>query len=347
MLKLARTPSRRQTKSDPVQRAGGSFKRFVLIAAAAAVLVAAVVISVVRDTGLRSAIFYGLDVPSQDSRLIDTATRETGVRPSMQNIFIKLYSASFGIDTLQGIDSGGMVPMITLEPWAVASKWTGNPQPQYRLSVLSSGRYDSEFSHIADVIRSFGKPVYLRFAHEMNGRWYPWAESVNGNKPGDYVAAWRHVAGIFRRLSPNASLVWSPNAIHAGDASLAELFPGDKYVDEVGMTAYGHGGSASHTMDATYQELVRLSRRPVILTEVGVDGHAKAKWIADFGRFVASHDRIVGFVWFNTSPATTGATGDYRFDDSAADISAFTKMLASQKLASRQSIAPRALYATS
>lgn len=340
MLKFLRRPSRHEAQPDPSQRAGGSFKVFVLIAAAAAVLVAAVVTSVVRDTGLRPAIFYGLDVPSLDSSLIETATRETGVAPTAQNIFVKLDSASFGLGTLQSIDSGGMVPMISLEPWAVASTWTGKPQPQYRLDVLSSGRYDSEFSHIADVIRGFGKPVYLRFAHEMNGRWYPWAESVNGNKPGDYVAAWRHVAAIFRRLSPNASLVWSPNAIHAGDASLAELFPGDKYVDEVGMTAYGHGGSASHTMDATYQELVRLSHRPMILTEVGVDGHKKAKWIADFGRFVASHHRIMGFVWFNTSPATTGATGDYRFDDSAADISAFTNMLASQKLASREQIGP-------
>ncbi|MBA3865307.1 MAG: hypothetical protein H0X42_02995 [Solirubrobacterales bacterium] len=31
----------------------------------------------------------------------------------------------------------------------------------------------------------------------MNGDWFPWSESANGNQPGEYVAAWRHVHEIF------------------------------------------------------------------------------------------------------------------------------------------------------
>ena len=51
----------------------------------------------------------------------------------------------------------------------------------------------------------------IRFAHEMNGTWYPWAEGVNGNGPGDYVAAWRHVVGVFRRAKvSNVTWTWAP-----------------------------------------------------------------------------------------------------------------------------------------
>jgi beta-mannanase len=43
------------------------------------------------------------------------------------------------------------------------------------------------------------KPFYLRFAHEMNGKWQPWSPGVNGNTAARYVIAWRHVHHIFRR----------------------------------------------------------------------------------------------------------------------------------------------------
>ena len=31
----------------------------------------------------------------------------------------------------------------------------------------------------------------------MNGWWWPWSEQLNGNNPGEFVAAWRHVHDIF------------------------------------------------------------------------------------------------------------------------------------------------------
>ena len=43
-------------------------------------------------------------------------------------------------------------------------------------------------------------PFFLRFDWEMNGFWFPWNEGVNGNKPGEFVAAWRHVHDIFTEV---------------------------------------------------------------------------------------------------------------------------------------------------
>ena len=55
-------------------------------------------------------------------------------------------------------------------------------------------------TRFATAIRDQSWPVAIRFAHEMNGNWYPWSESRSGNRPGDYVQAWRHVHDIFTRV---------------------------------------------------------------------------------------------------------------------------------------------------
>lgn len=294
--------------------------------------VATAAVAVIEHGSRRSSVFFGIDVPSADPALVDAAAVDSGASPTVLNIFVKLDSRSFTVDTLEEMSERHLMPMVSLEPWSVESTWTGGGLPQYRLSQLSAGRYDAELTRIARTIAAFGKPVYLRFAHEMNGDWYPWAEGVNGNQPGDYVRAWRHVHDLVKAISPRAKLLWSPNA-GTRLKSLPKLFPGDRYVDAVGMTAYGHGASAMDTLTDTYHALLALSKRPVILAEVGADGAAKASWIAGFGGFVSSASRVVGFVWFNTSTETTKATGDYRFDDSPANTAAFAAMLAKLRLA--------------
>ncbi len=41
--------------------------------------------------------------------------------------------------------------------------------------------------------RDHGGPIILRFAHEMNGRWYPWSIGRYDNTPERYRKAWRHI----------------------------------------------------------------------------------------------------------------------------------------------------------
>jgi putative protein kinase ArgK-like GTPase of G3E family len=75
--------------------------------------------------------------------------------------------------------------------------------------------------------------------------------------------------------------------------------------------------------------------KPVVLAETGVDGAAKTAWITAFGGWLTTHGRIVGFVWFNTTPFTSGASGDYRFDDVTANALAFRRTLAGVPLSGR------------
>ena len=59
------------------------------------------------------------------------------------------------------------------------------------------GTYDGYIRYFAQKAKEWGHPFFLRFNWEMNGFWFPWSEGVNGNKSGEFVAAWRHVHDIF------------------------------------------------------------------------------------------------------------------------------------------------------
>jgi hypothetical protein len=113
-----------------------------------------------------------------------------------------------------------------------------------------------------------GVPVIVRFAHEMNGSWYAW-----GQQPEEYLATFRRVATAVHEEVPGAAMMWAPNygggypfeggaftagagspaaalldtdgdgAVTGADDPYAPYYPGDEYVDWVGMSLY-HWGSA-------------------------------------------------------------------------------------------------------
>lgn len=273
--------------------------------------------------------FFGIDVPRGDLSTIPSITQAAGERPSVFNIFVKLDSP-FPTSKITNIAAAGLVPEITLEPWSW--KTSGPNQPQYSLASIFDGSHDADFARIAGVIAQSGTPIYLRFAHEMNGTWYPWAESVNGNKPGDYVKAWTHVHNLFAAAgATKVTWVWSPNInIGSRGTPLAEVMPSQSSFDMAGISCYGHSGTALSTCGPTLRELVSLTSKPIVLSEVGADGAAKASWISSLTSLFQAYPQIAGFVWFNTSPQTTGASGYYEFTDNTTDIAAFRNMLAAR-----------------
>jgi Glycosyl hydrolase family 26 len=301
----------------------------VLIAVA---LVAVVVVVALFPDHAKPKVFFGLDVPDGSGSAVSGATASSACAPTVQSAFVKLDSTSFTLAKLRDIAALG-TPFITLEPWSLITPDDQANQPQYSLARIASGLYDADLRRIASVIAGFESPVYLRFAHEMNGNWYPWGSNVNGNQPEDYVRAWKHVYDVFKTADArNAMWVWSPDAQPGGKAvALQPLYPGDAYVAFVGLTAYGHTKTeptATDTVEPALQQIEQLSNRPVILSEIGADGPGKAAWIQSLGQLLRANRRIRGFVWFNTTAQTTGATGDYIFNDNSADVSSFRAMLA-------------------
>jgi len=186
----------------------------------------------------------------------------------------------------------GSIPMITWEPWVVDfdEKLRRNLPPQAEreyasLSAIARGEYDFYIVPWARAAAAYRKPFFLRFAHEMNDPYrYPWGPQ-NGNRPDDFIAAWKHVHLIFQKMSAtNVLWVWSP---HVSVPLFEYYYPGPEYVDWIGVGTLNYGSIASWSrwwsfhqiLEKAYPVLLRLEK-PIMLSEFGTvtTGGDAAEW---------------------------------------------------------------------
>jgi mannan endo-1,4-beta-mannosidase len=193
----------------------------------------------------------------------------------------------------------GLVPMLTWEPWQPAHGINpGELQPEYSNAAIASGAQDDYIRSVARVVAAHPGPVLIRYAHEMNGYWYPWH-----NDPAAYVAAWRHVVSIFRADgATNAVWIWSvaPDPVLSSKRWLAGLpayWPGSAWVDAVGMTAI-RSGTKPFTVAQFGRRLERLRSygKPVWITEAGA-ALDQGAFAADLASYVEANPWIRGVVW--------------------------------------------------
>ena len=213
---------------------------------------------------------------------------------------------------------------VTWEPWDP----DGSPTDQrdYTLASIIDGEHDGYIDTFARSVKALPYTITIRFMHEMNGNWYPWAETVNGNRAGQYVLAWQHVHGRFAALGiTNVQWMWSPNAVYDGSAPLEPLYPGDAYVDLVGLSNYNwgereHDGFATHwrtfgsLFDLSISRMQAITDRPLWIAEVGSSnsGGSKAAWITAMLGEVQRRPEIAGVVWFDHVDERAGV--DWRIE---------------------------------
>jgi hypothetical protein len=248
---------------------------------------------------------------------IDRYDRLMGRPPAIVSDYKQWDVVPFERSELRAIWSRGAVPMITWEPMSYHGR-------HYPLRAIARGRFDGYVRRSARQAAAWGRPILLRFAHEMNGDWYPWG--VGGNSAHAYKVAWRHVVRIFRRTgADNVKWVWAPNVDQGGGHPFAGLFPGNRWVDWVGLDGFnwGYGGSFysfRRIFSHSYGVLSRLSDRPMMIAETGAADAGKARWISQaLRRQLPRFDRIRALVWFNYR-----ANGvNLRFDTPAPALRAF------------------------
>ncbi|WP_260928045.1 glycoside hydrolase family 26 protein [Novosphingobium sp. 9] len=104
------------------------------------------------------------------------------------------------------------------------------------LSAAAAGEYDDEFRNIGTLLVAKGQAnAVIRLGWEFNGNWYPWSANKD---PVSFVGAFRHVVGVLRATpGQKFRIVWNP-ASGVGDVAADKLWPGDAYVDMVGLDVY-------------------------------------------------------------------------------------------------------------
>lgn len=220
----------------------------------------------------------------------------------------------------------GAIPLVSLEPWS--KNEYGADHPDWALSTIISGQHDKDFTAVAKQIATYHGPVLLRFAHEMNGTWYPWAH-VGTNTPQQYVAAWRHVWTLFQQAKvTNVLWVWAPNNGPGLYEGANAYYPGDAYVDFVGISGYGINETMpAEAYDGLIKTVRQATRKPIFLSEMGTNANPnKPKWIAALGDWLAKTPEVRGFVWFNY-PQIDDQLTDWRFNQSKSDLTAFKQTL--------------------
>lgn len=193
--------------------------------------------------------------------------------------------------------------ILTVEPWPLP--------PETALEMFDNirkGRYDTLLDATCSPLKEFSRPI-LRWGHEVEtvGSRYPWAV----NEAQQFVSAYQYVVDYCRDLVPELKFMWSP----AGLPGLEKYYPGDKYVDYVGLSIFGYPeyelksfGSLQSFDQVTKPRYDRVLKygKPVIIAELGCAGESAYKlgWLREAIRFMEDKVRypyIQGFVLFSGS----------------------------------------------
>jgi hypothetical protein len=116
--------------------------------------------------------------------------------------------------------------------------------------AVASGGLDAYLRAQADAVKAYGKPVFIRPDWEMNASWYPqW--NAPDVPPTAYIAAWRHVFDVFQSDgAANAAFVWCVNTWPGpGGTDASAWYPGDEYVDWVGVDGYPQSAPTGYLMN--------------------------------------------------------------------------------------------------
>ncbi|MCW2938925.1 MAG: Beta-mannanase [Actinomycetia bacterium] len=101
---------------------------------------------------------------------------------------------------------------------------------------VGNGSRDFDIKAQAAAVKAFRKPVFVRLDWEMNADWYPgW--NPPAVSPSVFVESWRHVVGLFAGV-PNVAFVWAPNVFSVHGYQTSQWYPGDSYIDWIGLDAY-------------------------------------------------------------------------------------------------------------
>lgn len=282
---------------------------------------------------------FGLAATGLDDATVQrsqAAAQQLGRRLDVLTVYEAfVWERSLPTTFLDAAAAAGCTPELTWEPWDPRA---GKHQEAYTAGQIAGGRYDTYVGTWAKQAASYDKPFRLRFAHEMNGDWYPWAVGAPGGSPQDYVAAYRRVRGIFDDAgAKRVEWVWCPNVIVNGNAdAITRCYPGDNFVDIVGADGYNFGDRPGHqwTQPAelfgnTLALLAQLAQgKPVWINEVGCgdQGGDKSRWISDFISWLAGTD-VRGLSWFEVDGNPDAP--DWRLTTSAATTAAAKAALAS------------------
>jgi beta-mannanase len=291
------------------------------------------------DAGLRS---IAIGVSMWDGRqmsVLDGFTASIGRTPATWTIWSQWGGSStraFPTAAAKGAKSRGATPMIWWEPWDPSDP----ESPTYaRHANITSGLHDDYIRQFARDARAFRSPVIIRFAHEGNGRTFPWGRESFDNTPASYVEAWRHVHRMFRTEgADNALFLWSvaTQPCPGGCNPYAAYYPGDLYVDYMGFSSFNWAGQENEWVPMLQgfrrvtELLSEIAPKPIMAVESASnpEGGDKIAWIKEgYPAVHAALPAIVAIAYLNVDLRSIGDP-DWRLTSPPAALEAYADIAA-------------------
>ena len=213
------------------------------------------------------------------------------------------------------------------------------------LDNINAGYADDTITILINTLKSYDRPVYLRFGYEFDGNW-------NNYDPKAYKAAFTRIKNRVDALSANKqiAMVWQSSTYCydgkidiVGGRDFAEWYPGDNIVDFVGIsfftpsaissTTNGTCGINNEAVD-NLAAFARVHNKPLMIAEATPYGYATeartrsgnsvtdaqiAVWYKDYFAWIDQNNvRIVTYINANWNKQTMweagGLWGDSRVE---------------------------------
>jgi hypothetical protein len=210
---------------------------------------------------------------------------------------------------------------------------SGDWSAETSLYDIVNGQCDVYLRRVAEELKNLPFSFMIRFAPEMNLDGKTWWVGHYQSDPELYISAYRRVHDVMQSVGfQNAQWVWSPS--YASDPrtdwnSLFNYYPGDQYVDWVGIVAFNQAEWLdvpwwsltdlldSATWDHVLPEVMCQYAKPIILEMGSVDGSrpedgTKANWVRDAYQEIHQFPFIRAVFWFNDFDFSDPARADFR-----------------------------------
>ncbi len=184
-------------------------------------------------------------------------------------------------------------------------------EPHFGYDRILDGSKDHYITEFAKAAKAYGYPVILAPFDEFNLNESAWGSGVGSNTPETFKATWKKIHEVFvAQAATNVqfALVYNNHSIPSG--TYADFYPGDAFVDYVGVDGFNFGGQTfSDIFDEALKEATTFGK-PVWIFSTGSVA-PKASFILDLGR------SGYPWIWFNQAP--------YNIDQNS--LSAFKSIL--------------------
>lgn len=218
---------------------------------------------------------------------------------------------------------------------------TSNSSAGNQVYKILKGEYDEFLRDYGKTISDFNHPVLFRLGNEMNGDWCPYSGYETSRDPEVFRELYLYVYKIFEEQGANENTIWvfNPNSVSFPNFKWNHsymYYPGNDYVDVVGMTAYNTGTYYSYIGETwktfkelyndLYYEYIEAFSQPLMITEFASSssGGDKPKWIEDMFSNIYSYPGIKVAIWWDGKDYDGGKVArNYTLDENAETFKAF------------------------